>query len=186
MPLDKKFPGHLLVSNPTNPRDNLYNSVILLLNHTKDTAVGLQINNPLESMNLEDISASSNIDYPNTSDTVFLGGNNAVNKIHIIHSLDWFGRSTMSLNDELAITSDTSILLALSEGRGPSQFRACAGHWHWYNGMLDRMLNDKDKSVSHRWLVAPSTSDIIFTGQGDDQWTAALELAAHHQVSNWF
>ena len=51
----KKYLGHLLVANPNNPRDELSKSVMLLVTHNQQNAIGLQINNAVDQLNLKTI-----------------------------------------------------------------------------------------------------------------------------------
>lgn len=185
MPAKKKYPGHLLVSNPNNPRDELSKSVILIVSHTERMAVGLQINNPLEDINLQDVANNLGMDYPNP-DLLYYGGNMSTNKIHVVHSNDWQGMTTVQLNDEISVTNDISVLAALSRGEGPEFFRACAGYWLWDDHRLDLQLNPRFKDEPHKWEITPADSRIIFDGEGPEQWRVALDHAAKYQVNAWF
>lgn len=181
----KKYPGYLLVANPNNPRDELSKSVILIASHNDRMAIGLQVNNPLEDINLQTVAENIGIDYPNP-DLLYYGGNISMNKIHVVHSLDWKGLTTVKLNEQLAVTNDISILAALSRGEGPTFYRACAGYWLWDEGLLDRMLDPRDRSDPHKWEITPGTLDNVFTGEGPEQWRTSIEEAAKYQVSAWF
>ena len=182
----KKYAGHLLVANPNNPRDELSKSVILLATHTDKLAIGLQLNNPLEEIDLQTVAYNSNIDYPREGDPLFYGGNISMNKIHVVHSNDWQGLSTVKLNEQLSVTNDISVLAALSRGDGPRYFRACAGYWLWDNSMLDEMLDPRSRSHPHKWETVPSTIKNVFNGDGPDQWRSVLDQATKHHVSAWF
>lgn len=183
--IKKKYPGYLLVANPNNPRDELSKSVILIASHTEKMAIGLQLNNPLEDIDLQTVAGNIGIDYPE-KDPLFYGGNISMNKIHVVHSNDWRGLSTVRLNEHLSVTNDISILAALSRGEGPEFFRACAGYWLWDNGMLDDMLDPRSTQDPHKWEIVPSTLDNAFYSEGPDQWREVLDQAAKHQVSSWF
>ena len=39
----KKYPGYLLLANPNNPRDELSKSVLLIVTHTNNIAIGLRL-----------------------------------------------------------------------------------------------------------------------------------------------
>jgi putative AlgH/UPF0301 family transcriptional regulator len=182
----KKFAGNLLVANPNNPRDELAKSVILLVTHTDKLGIGLQLNNPLTDIDLQTVAYNSNIDYPRDTDPLYYGGNISMNKIHVVHSNDWKGLSTVKLNDEISVTNDISVLAALSRGEGPSQFRACAGYWLWENGMLDDMLAPRNRNYPHKWETVPAALVNVFEGEGPEQWRNALEEAARYQVNVWF
>jgi putative transcriptional regulator len=181
----KKYPGYLLVANPNNPRDELNKSVLLIASHSDKVAICLQINNPLEDIDLQTVAHNINIDYPQ-GDLLFYGGNISQNKIHVIHSNDWRGLSTVKLNDQISVTNDISVLAALSRGEGPEYYRACAGYWLWEEGRLDQQLDPRYRGEPHKWEIVPSTVDVVFNGEGPEQWREALDRAAKYQVSAWF
>ena len=181
----KKYPGYLLVANPNNPRDELSKAVLLCVNHAGNLAIGLQINNPLEDIDLQhvvdNLGMESSVNAP-----LWFGGNISQNKIHVVHSNDWRGLSTVKMNDEISVTNDISVLAAIARGEGPRYFRACAGYWLWDDGRMDRMLNPRAKDEPIKWEIAPATMDSIFDGEGPDQWRAVLDKAAKYQVDAWF
>ena len=185
MASNKKYPGYLLVANPNNPRDELGKSVLLVVTHTANMGIALQLNNPLEDLSLANVATNIGLDCPET-DPLFYGGNISTNKIHVVHSTDWRGMSTVNLNDHIAVTNDISVLAAIAGGEGPKHYRACAGYWLWEDGRLDRMLDPKYRDETHKWEVTPATIDSVFTGEGPDQWRDCLERAAKFQVNAWF
>lgn len=181
----KKYTGYLLVANPNNPRDELSKSVMVIASHTDRVAIGLQINNPLEDIDLNTVANNLDIDYTR-ADPLFYGGNISMNKIHVVHSTDWRGLSTVKLNDQLAVTNDISIIAALSRGDGPEYYRACAGYWLWDEGRLDQQLDPRFKGEPHKWEITPATVENVFGGEGPEQWRECLDQAAKYQVSAWF
>jgi hypothetical protein len=182
----KKYQGQLLVANPKNPRDGLYGSVILLLSHTDQISVGVQINHRMKEINLADVANGIGIWYEG-ADPLYHGGNVGTGKVHVIHSLDWQGLSTTKINKELGVTNDISILSAISNGEGPEYFRACAGMWMWEGNILDHQLDPKKSdTVLHRWEIAPSTMENVFEEEEDNQWYSVLENSARMQVNSWF
>lgn len=187
--LSNHYPGHLLVANPNNPRDELSKGVILLCSHNSHLAVGIQINNALTHMTLREVAENIGIDVDNPASrldrALYHGGVHSVHRVQVIHSTDWRGHTTVQLNKELAITSDISVLNALSRGDGPSKFRATAGYWSWEDGRLDRQLDNTNSDVSHRWEIAPGAADTIFDFNDDEQWRQSLMSAIHHNTTQW-
>jgi len=108
-------------------------------------------------------------------------------KIHVVHSLDWMGPSTVELAPGIGITNDVSVLAAISQGEGPEHFRACAGYWLWENGVLDQMLDPRDHNClePYRWEVTPATSRNVFLVDPEDQWDQAIEDSAKFNIANW-
>lgn len=182
----KKYQGQLLVANPKNPRDSLYGGVILLLSHTDQMSVGVQINHRMKEIDLSDVAHGIGMWYEG-ADPMYHGGNVATGKVHVVHSLDWQGMSTIKINKDIGVTNDISILSAISNGEGPAYFRACAGIWMWEGGILEKQLSTKkSKDIMHRWELAPSTLENVFDEEEDTQWYSVLEHSARIQVNNWF
>ena len=181
----KNYEGFLLAANPLNPQDEMDKSVILILTHTTSRAVGLQINNPLEHPNLQAVTTTMGMWYDG-DDPLWFGGNQSQNKVHVIHSSDWQGMSTIQLTDEICVTNDLSILAALSRNEGPEKFRACVGFWLWERNVLDQQLNPKSKNELYRWETTPATANIVFNSEGPDQWRTVINHCAKFQVASWF
>ena len=183
-PINLNYKGHLLAANPLNPVDSMYKSVILIVSHTDKVAIGLQINQSIKELSLQSVSDSIGLWYEG-QDPVWYGGNINNSKIHVIHSTDWSGLSTIQITDDLSVTNDISVLTALSNGEGPEFFRACAGYRTWENGVLDWQL-DAGENVTHKWETVPATSELVFNGEGAEQWRKVLSASARRQVGIWF
>lgn len=181
----KIAPGHLLVANPLNPKDDLSRSVMLLVSHTPKMSVALQINNPVEDINLQTVAEGLGIQYL-FPDPLYYGGSSNTHKIHVVHSAEWKGLSTVKLNNEIAVTSDISVIEAIAAGDGPDMFRACAGYWAWHEGLLETQLDPRSSEDPHKWEVTPATRENVFNGEGPDQWRFTLEDSARYQVGEWF
>ena len=186
----KRYAGHLLAANPKNPKDELSNSVILLVTHGDDIAIGLQINNPLNDATLQSVADSLGIPIDG-EDLLWNGGGQSQGKVHVIHSSDWMSSSSVMVGKNLAVTNDISILAALSDNRGPEFYRACAGHWVWNGKDLDLELTSQNTQfpgvhINRRWEAIPATPELIFDSSGRDQWHQVLQASTRHQVSSWF
>lgn len=180
----KNLVGQLLVANPLNPKDGLDHAVILIVSNSSSTSIGLQLNTPAEDLKLSAVFEQLGMFYDGT-ESVYHGGNLSQGKIHIIHSPDWEGMTTVRLNDQISVTNDISILTAINAGEGPEFFRACAGYWTWEDGILDRQLNPKSNS-KYRWEIAPATTETVFEFDELGQWHRAVEESARSQVNFWF
>jgi putative AlgH/UPF0301 family transcriptional regulator len=187
--IKRNYLGHLLVSNPNNPPDELGDrSVILMAAHGDNTAIGLQINRVNVELDLASVSENLGVNF-DRSYPIFYGGNTNTAKIHMIHSLDWSSVSTFKLTDDIGVTNDISVLVAISQNQGPEHFRACAGYWWWENTMLDQMLDPKlfaECPVPYRWQIVPATVDNVFSIPPNEQWSAAIEQSTKFLVDCYF
>lgn len=186
MTIKKSHQGSLLIANPNNPKDSLYQSVILLLAHTDSTAIGIQINRPVKSLTMKSLAKNQGLQLTNNQ-PIWYGGNVDSGKIHVVHSNDWSCGTTMKINEYVSVTNDVAILTAISQDQGPDHYRACAGYWLWAQNLLDMQLNyPRDDIIKHEWELAPATIPSVFEDAAIDQWLNNLEECAHHKINTWF
>lgn len=183
----QRYQGHLLVANPNNPKDDLEKSVIMIVTHADSLAIGIQINKPHEEITLSKVAANLGVGYMG-NDPCYYGGNMAMSKIHVIHSLDWRGMTTAPLSKEIGITNDISILAAISRGDGPKYFKACSGYWLWEDGRLETQLDPRNSlpHEPHKWEIAKATIDNTFLTNDDDLWQEAIEASAKYLIDAYF
>lgn len=180
----KNLVGQLLVANPLNPKDGLEHSVVLMVSCSSNVVLGLQVNFPTKNVDLSSIFTQLGLWYDGP-DPVYYGGDISPNKIHVVHSSDWRGLTTVQITEDIYVTNDISVLTAIGSGEGPEHFRACAGYCAWDKSLLEYQLNNKTLS-EHRWEVAPATAATVFTDNNLNQWHNAIEASARSQVNKWF
>jgi putative transcriptional regulator len=175
--------GQLLVANPLNPKDGLDHSVILVVSHSPSGSIGLRINSPAKSLQLKTVFDQLGLFYDG-NEPVYHAGHLSMQKIHMIHSLDWQGMTTVVMAPNIGITSDVSVLTAICRGEGPEYFRACAGTLAWDEGSLDQQL-DPRADAAFKWELAPANINTVFESDSLDQWHKCVEASAKDQVSKW-
>jgi putative AlgH/UPF0301 family transcriptional regulator len=184
-----KFTGHLLASSPALYQNDEPQKVILIISHIDHLAVGIQINQEIMGQTLQAVSGRLGIPIEG-SDPLWRGGNLGTDKIHVIHSTDWSGITTVKLTDDVAVTSDISVLTALSRNDGPSKFRACAGFYSWTNSELMDSLGINAAGIERKqtdWEMVPANEELVMDDiSGDDQWLCVLEASASYQSTKWF
>lgn len=178
------YVGKLIAAHPVNPRDSLDHAVILIVTHTPQICIGIQINRPLYELDLGTVSGQSGIEYDG-EDPVFYGGKINSNKIHVVHSLDWSSMTTVQITPDIGVTNDLSVLAAIAQGEGPFDFRACAGFWNWPTKELTQQLNGR-RDPTHKWELTPATLENVFDSDVElEQWRSVIEDCARDQVANW-
>ena len=185
--MENSYLGKLIVANPRNPKDNLEKSVLIVVTHTARTSIALQINMPHESLTLSKISENIGIDHDGDQ-PIYYGGTVNSHKIHIIHSLDWAGVSTVKLTDQIGITNDVSVLMAISSGEGPQHFKACSGYYLWDNGMLDLQIDPTSvipggAAGNHRWGTLDATIGNTFLTEPHQMWPLCLDRFLADRIS---
>jgi putative transcriptional regulator len=156
--------GHLLVASPYLPDPNFYRSVVLMMQHDEDGAIGLILNRPTDNT-LDDVcelfceSTAANGNRlihnggPVSGQIMALHGNERLSEGGVVPGV--FFTTAIHLLKELVRRDDDSVLL----------FSGYAG---WAGGQLENEL------TMGGWLTKPATSDDVF-GEHEDLWRAVVQ-----------
>jgi putative transcriptional regulator len=130
----------------------------IVLNQSTD----LDLHEVLEQLEIEGIHGNDQ--------SVLLGG--PVHQDHgfILHleKGDW--RSTLSVTDDIHVSTSKDILTSLAQGKGPKQYKVALGYAGWEAGQLEQELLDNS------WITVEANADIIFNTPEDEMYQAALKL----------
>jgi putative transcriptional regulator len=185
--IEQNYRGYLLASHPRRLDALLRRSVILVLDHDKTGAIGLQINKPFTNdvtfrTVMENVNMSVSIDQP-----LYNGGQESINRIHVVHSLDWFSPTTSKITDKIGVSNDLSVLAAISQNEGPEYYRVCAGFTRWSPSHLEgEIAGEAPWTVNQSWSFAPSNYENVFGLDDIDQWHGVINESNRLQISNWF
>ena len=187
--MKKSYLGYLLVANPRNPRDDLAKSVLIVVTYSNSISIALQINAPHEDLTLSRVSQNIGIDHSGDQ-PVYFGGQVNQHKIHVLHTLDWYSASTTKLNDEIGLTNDVGVLMAISRNQGPKHFKACSGYYLWEDGMLDRQIDPRSQipggpAGNHRWGTLEATVDNVFLTDAHDLWSQCIDKFLRDRISQY-
>lgn len=175
--------GQLLAAHPLNPNKQLSQSLVLVFGRDRSGSVGLCINKPYTGINFDLV--MSNVGLGGEYDALlFQGGPMSTNRVFVVHSLDWSSPSTIVLNSSIGISTDLSILAAISSYQGPEYFRACAGYHFWEDSSLESDVNSSDSKVT--WSSVPADIELVFEVEPKDQWKVVLGQSVSNQVSKLF
>jgi putative transcriptional regulator len=179
--------GHFLCAQPKCIDSFFARSVVVVAQHDDKHSWGVVVNKPHQTITLSDIMRTAGIEYFINDRPIYIGGPVDPGRVHVIHSLDWTGSSTIAVTPEIGITGDISILAAIAGGDGPSLYRIVAGVCVWGSKQLDGEYKGLPPwKPEHRWLDAPATLEAVFDQYGDDQWQKSIEIIAKSVISTWF
>jgi len=183
----KNLTGQILVAIPNTAHEHYHRGLLLVTSHGRSFSNCIQFNKPiLNGLNIGTIMAHSGLKYSG-NDPVYWGGPDEQSKVHFIHTLDWATASTRMLNENIGITTEISILAAISQGLGPIRWRCVIGSKNNKPGFLEgEMSGEYPWTKQHRWLTVPADPTYIFDKVGDDQWLEAVEAAGKLEVKAWF
>jgi putative transcriptional regulator len=185
--IEQNYRGYLLAAHPRRIDPYLRRSVMLVIDHDRDGAIGLQINKPFTSdvtfdTVMQNVGMHCDRDQP-----LYNGGIESNNRIHVIHSLDWYSPTTIKVTDQIGVSNDMSVLAALSENQGPEYFRVIAGYSQWAAGQLDGEIQGKAPwNITHTWTPLKADPEILFGMDDIDQWHRIIDESGRIQVANWF
>lgn len=184
--IEQNYKGFLLASHPKRP-DIFNRSVILVVDHEPNGAIGLQINKPFDNeLSFETVMSNMGLPCP-TDHPLYNGGPEHPNRIHVIHSLDWFSPTTIRISDKIGVSNDVSVLAAISKNEGPEYFRAVAGFTRWIAGHLEgEVLGEHPWDITHTWNFVPASIERVFPEDEANHWHSIIVEAGKLQVSSWF
>lgn len=181
------YKGHLLAAHPKRRDAILRRSVVLVLDHDASGAIGLQVNKPFTNdISFETVMQNVGL-HIDQDRPLYNGGQESLNRVHVIHSLDWYTSNTTKISDSIGVSHDVSVLSAISKNEGPDYYRVVAGFTRWLPGHLEGEIEGETPwDITHTWGFAPADVDTLFNLDDIDQWHAVLNHSSKLQVSTWF
>ncbi|HBH52121.1 MAG TPA: YqgE/AlgH family protein [Planctomycetaceae bacterium] len=168
--MPKSLRSHLLIAGRRLRDPNFYQSVVLILEHNTEGAMGVVLNSPTRTTVVEALESYANLE--DRGDLIFKGGPVETQALFVLHGL-----SDLS-------TGDNEVLSGLFLGAGPDDFRnilnrlsgesnkarfrmflGCAG---WGPRQLEGELRRKD------WMVIPARPDHVFPNDVYSLWDDAV------------
>lgn len=171
------FTGHLLIAMPNLTDPYFAKSVTFICTHNQDGAMGIVINRPTDmsfGILFEKINLNLH-DKTLTERPVLYGGPVQPERGFVLHQQvgDW--DSSITIIDDIAVTTSKDILIAVAEGSGPKKLLLSLGYAGWGAGQLEREISQ------NAWLsVKPKDHDtlnkVLFDTPHGDQLNAAMAL----------
>ncbi|MCF6776769.1 YqgE/AlgH family protein [Thiotrichales bacterium 19X7-9] len=180
------YTNKLLIAMPDMKGLPFETSVVYLMHHNEDGAMGFIINIPL-SPNLSDLFSQMEIITKEPSSNsllnqkLLLGGPVQQEHGYILHTKSEIKFDAIKqLNDNLFLTTSRDILENLGKENSPEKVLITLGYSGWGPGQLEEEI------MANSWLVAPFSEDIVFDIPLELRWQAALEsigIRDIHQLS---
>jgi putative transcriptional regulator len=167
---EENLVGNFLVAAPEMGDPRFQESIVYMVGHGRDGAIGLVINRPvaegplsdlLKALGSEDENAKGNV-------TIHYGGPVEPDHLSVLHSNDYVSKATRFVGNGLGVTSGPDILRAIARGQGPRQKLLIFGYAGWGPGQLEAELKD------NAWFVIPAEASLIFGGEPEKKWERAL------------
>lgn len=163
----------LLLAMPQVLDPFFHKSVVLLVHHTDEGSVGFIVNRPTE-LPIEDILGGMDIQWQGTEDvTAYFGGPVQSQMGTILfrdpgeESVSQFAETTTEVQPGIRIGQQLEDLDKLAQ-HPPEHFRLLLGYAGWGAGQL------MEEIVRNDWLTAPVSEHLLFAGDPEGVWEAAL------------
>ena len=167
--------GKLLVATPLIRDPRFERTVIYMIEHDAEGAMGLIVNRPIGSgpiaALLERLDVEQNgdtVENVTSEITVHYGGPVDGSMGFILHTSDYSSEGTIAVDDKVAMTARTEILRDIAAGRGPRRSRLMFGYAGWGPGQLESEMARKS------WIVVPADENLIFDDDYDSKWERAF------------
>jgi putative transcriptional regulator len=155
--------GKLLIAGPGLADENFWRTVVLVVEHSPDGALGLVLNRPSETTVGE--AAAELAELLRLDDALYVGGPVATTALIVLAE---FARP-----DEAALISFADIGVVASDANDgdPPEIRrgrGFVGHAGWGPGQLDSEIDRGD------WILEPARREDAFTELPDALWESVL------------
>ncbi len=148
--------GKLLIATPTLMDPNFHRTVVLMVQHGEDGAMGVVLNRPTETTIAQAWKQVS--DQPCLAESSLYWGGPCQQSLSAVHAFD----------GDIHVVSETQYSLSaqklewlVESGQDPVRF--FVGYAGWSPGQLEQELE------ANTWLTTPATADHVFY-EGDDLW----------------
>ena len=167
--------GKLLIAMPNMTDPRFEKSVVLMVSHDENHAMGVVVNKPLADVELGDLLEQLEIDPRQGAggEPVYYGGPVQTDRGLVVHSLDYKTPQTMTVGPGLGVTASKDILVDIggsaAKRKGPDRYLLAIGHAGWGAGQLESEI------AVNAWCHSEVDADLIFGGEAKDLWKAALK-----------
>lgn len=169
-PSQASLAGQMLIAAPSLRDPRFDHTVILMVRHNAQGALGIVINRPVGETPLKNVLAA--VGEKNEGITgnirVFYGGPVQTEVGFVLHSTDYEREQTIKINADVAMTSSREILRDLANGHGPQKTLVAFGYAGWGAGQLEGEL------ALQGWYTVASDSKLIFDTDREKVWDDAM------------
>ena len=157
--------GQLLIAGPTLEDPNFWRTVVLVVEHSEDGALGLVLNRPSESRVGEAVPQLTSLADP--EDEVLVGGPVGQSAVIVLADFEDPEEAALIAFDTVGVVAGGAPADEL--GTGVRRARVFAGHSGWGPGQLDGELERGD------WILEPARYADAFTDEPSALWSTVLK-----------
>jgi putative transcriptional regulator len=175
-PAPRSLAGQLLVAAPSMDDPRFERTVILIIQHSPDGAVGIVINKPIGETSIASVFEALGQKSGDVSGDVrvFSGGPVQPEVGFVVHSPDYHRPETVAVNDRLSMTSSLDILRDIGAKKGPAKILVAFGYAGWGPDQLESEIK------MSAWGIAEADPALIFDEDRDKVWDYAWNHRTQH------
>jgi putative transcriptional regulator len=156
--------GQLLIAGPTLLDPNFWRTVVLVVEHTDDGALGLVLNRPSETTIAEAVPQLEEL--VDADQRVYVGGPVQPSSVIVLAEFEDPTDAALIAFDDIGVLGTGPSLEETAAGVRRS--RAFVGHAGWGPGQLDEELERGD------WILERAAREDAFSEEPDEQWPMVL------------
>jgi putative transcriptional regulator len=162
--------GQLLIAAPTIGDPRFAHTVILMVKHDKDGALGIVINRPVGEESIASLLEGTGEDVSGIEGNlrVFAGGPVQPDLGFVVHSAEYRRDETIDVDGRVAMTASRQILRDIGHHRGPQKVLFALGYAGWGPGQLEGEI------ARHDWFTTPEEPKLIFDDDREHLWDDAM------------
>lgn len=166
MPEEARYAPGFLISVPQLLDPNFYQSVVLLIEHTSEGAMGLTINQPTDRP-IKTLYEQLGRNWPGEDDAMLMrGGPVQPEHAWILHGPACTSGSRHTVTEDIQLNTSLDALDELA--REHHAFRFFVGYAGWGPGQLDREIQEG------AWILSEVDLALIFDTPPEDIWHGSL------------
>jgi putative transcriptional regulator len=170
--------GQFLVAMPDMEDERFQRSVVFVVGHSSEGAMGLMVNQSLPDMRFADIleelrlGAHDDIIHlpaPVREREVLRGGPVERGRGFVLHSPDYFrSGNSFQVSEDIYLTATLDVLKAMAFGPAPEHALFALGYCGWGAGQLENELSHNG------WLTVPYSAELMFATPTGNRYDTAL------------
>ena len=161
--------GELLVADSGMPDPRFRHSVILMVRHGSDGAMGLIVNKTMLEAPLGALFHGIEGRDSDRKIAVHYGGPVEPNKGFVLHSREVAVDGTLLIQSDFALSANPDIIQKIGAGEGPRLTLFAFGYAGWGPGQLEREIARGD------WHWAQADEALVFDPADEGKWQKALD-----------
>lgn len=162
--------GQLLIAMPGMQDPRFAGTVICLVAHSADGAMGLVVNKPIDGLSFDQLLGQLGLEPvpPQRRIRMLQGGPVDGGRGFVLHTPDWSTDGSLTVNPGLAMTASIDILKAIAGGGGPRRGVLALGYAGWGPGQLEEEIQ------RNAWLSVPADEELLFDEADAGKWRLAM------------